>query len=83
LQISHFLFLIIFYFKCLCFQTLQDSGFGDRSSKRFNPDKENYTPGKKVRKSLNSNWAPPLLREDRYARSTNPVKSSGRNLNHS
>jgi hypothetical protein len=50
------------------FQTLQDSGYGDRSSKRFNPDKENYTPGKKVRKSLNSNWAPPLLRgvgEDR------------------
>ena len=53
----------------LPFQGLQDSGFGDRSNKRFATDKENYTPGKKARKSLNSNWAPPLLRgvgEDRY-----------------
>lgn len=53
------------------FQALQDSGFGDRSNKRFAPDKENFTPGKKVRKSLNSNWAPPLLREDRLVKYLN------------
>ena len=44
----------------LCSQNLADSGYGGRSRGRQQHnfmDKENYSPSKKVRKSLASNWA--------------------------
>ena len=37
-------------------QTIGDSGYVDKS-KRYSLDKENYSPNKRVRKSLANNWA--------------------------
>jgi hypothetical protein len=71
------------------FQTFQDSGYGGRtkrpSSSSVPSDKENYSPtlnttgmscgsNSKVRKSLASNWAPPMI-DDSFSAPETPSKS--------